>query len=88
MYDQEVTHSLLFGQDNMQPMGMFLSYAPQEYRKAPKVKISKPMMSYLETRYKFPSEISTCAATVSLAPHETKTMVFEAHPLSYNKETI
>ena len=28
VYDQEVTHSLLFGQDNMQKMGMILSYAP------------------------------------------------------------
>ena len=51
VYDQEVTHSLLFGQDNMQKMGMILSYTPAGNTKKPSVRITKPVTANLETQY-------------------------------------
>ena len=82
VYDQEVTHSLLFGQDNMQKMGMILSYAPAGNTNKPSVRITKPVNAYLETQYIYPHMINTCSADVCLLPNQTKTVVFNPHPFS------
>jgi len=78
VYTQAVAHGLLFGKDNMQKMGMVLSFE----KSTPKVMITNPIKTTIESYHAFPQEIKTCSATFSLKPQETKSVIFKPHHLS------
>ena len=78
VYTQAVAHSLLFGKDNMQKMGMVLSFEET----SPKVMITNPIAATIESYHTFPQEIQTCSATFSLKPRQTRSIRFEPHHLS------
>ena len=56
VYSQAVAHSLLFGKDNMQKMGMVLSFE----KCTPKVMITNPIAATIESYHTFLQEIQTC----------------------------
>ena len=76
VYDQQVTHTLLLGQDSMQKMQMMLSFAGKPLGNKPVVTILLPERASLDCKYEYPNEMGKCSTYLTLQPGETTTAVF------------